>query len=169
MTRPPTVETQTRLTPVQWVICSAAAGFAFDSYVLLMLPLIIRPALLELAHVKPGCRSLTPVGMLFDIPAIAGGTNVGRISHRSAGPSPISWSILLLCPLDSGIRLHQLQRPGCWCWLHNFIESVLSLLRLWPGWLSYFPIRSSVRRCWDIRRRFPRWAASWQQLLTTWP
>ncbi len=33
-----------RLTPLQWVICAVAAiGFAFDSYVLLMLPLIVRP------------------------------------------------------------------------------------------------------------------------------
>ena len=41
-----------RLTPLQWAICIIAAiGFAFDSYVLLMLPLIVRPALVELLHV----------------------------------------------------------------------------------------------------------------------
>jgi hypothetical protein len=33
------------LTPIQWLICAIAAiGFAFDSYELLMLPLIVRPA-----------------------------------------------------------------------------------------------------------------------------
>ena len=38
--------TPARLTPLQWLICAIAAlGFAFDSYELLMLPLIIRPAL----------------------------------------------------------------------------------------------------------------------------
>ena len=38
-----------RLTPLQWLICVIAAiGFAFDSYELLMLPLIVRPALIEL-------------------------------------------------------------------------------------------------------------------------
>ena len=38
------------LTPVQWLICVIAAiGFAFDTYELLMLPLIIRPALMQLA------------------------------------------------------------------------------------------------------------------------
>ena len=38
-----------RLTPLQWVICATAAiGFLFDSYVILMLPLVVRPALIEL-------------------------------------------------------------------------------------------------------------------------
>ena len=38
-----------RLTPIQWLICAIAAiGFAFDIYEVLMLPLIVRPALLEL-------------------------------------------------------------------------------------------------------------------------
>ena len=38
-----------RLTVQQWLICGIAAmGFAFDIYELLMLPLIVRPALLAL-------------------------------------------------------------------------------------------------------------------------
>lgn len=42
------------LTMVQWLICIIAAiGFAFDTYVLLMNPLILRPALAELLHVVP--------------------------------------------------------------------------------------------------------------------
>jgi hypothetical protein len=32
----------------------AALGFAFDTYSLLVLPLIVRPALMELVKVKPG-------------------------------------------------------------------------------------------------------------------
>ena len=44
-----------QLTRTQWLICFVAAlGFAFDIYELLMLPLIVRPALLELAEVRPG-------------------------------------------------------------------------------------------------------------------
>ena len=44
-----------RLTGVQWLICIIASiGFAFDIYELLMLPLIVRPALQELAGVAPG-------------------------------------------------------------------------------------------------------------------
>ena len=43
------------LTPIQWTICAVAAlGFAFDIYELLMLPLIVRPALLELLGIAPG-------------------------------------------------------------------------------------------------------------------
>jgi len=42
------------LTFVQWLVCIIAAiGFAFDTYVLLMNPLILRPALSELLHLDP--------------------------------------------------------------------------------------------------------------------
>ena len=51
----------TPLTPTEWLICFVAAlGFAFDIYELLMLPLIVRPALLELLGVAPGTPSSTP-------------------------------------------------------------------------------------------------------------
>jgi MFS family permease len=47
-------ETAVSLTPLQWLICAVAAiGFAFDSYELLMLPLIVRPALADLLGVAP--------------------------------------------------------------------------------------------------------------------
>ena len=43
------------LTPVQWLICAMAAiGFAFDSYELLMAPLVIPPALSELLKAPVG-------------------------------------------------------------------------------------------------------------------
>jgi len=63
------------LTPVQWAICvTAAIGFAFDSYVLLMLPLIVRPALTQLLHVPPTDPAVNAwVGYLFYWPAVAGG------------------------------------------------------------------------------------------------
>ena len=42
------------LTFTQWLICvTAAMGFAFDIYALLILPLIVRPALLEMAGFAP--------------------------------------------------------------------------------------------------------------------
>ncbi len=64
-----------KLTPTQWLICAIASiGFAFDIYELLMLPLIVRPALLELLGVAPGTPEFQMwVGRLFYIPAIAGG------------------------------------------------------------------------------------------------
>ncbi len=64
-----------RLTSVQWLVCIIAAiGFAFDIYELLMLPLIVRPMLLELVNAAPGTPEFEMwVGRLFFIPAIAGG------------------------------------------------------------------------------------------------
>src|SRR3989337_278825 len=65
----------TRLTPIQWLICGIAAiGFAFDIYEILMLPLIVRPALLELTGAVPGSPEFQArVGQLFYYPAFAGG------------------------------------------------------------------------------------------------
>jgi len=64
-----------RLTPLQWVICGVAAlGFAFDSYELLMLPLIVRPALTELLHVAGNSPEVNAwVGTMQYYPAVAGG------------------------------------------------------------------------------------------------
>jgi len=55
-------ENRISLTPVQWLICLIAAiGFAFDIYVLLMLPLIIKPALAALGGVAAsGAPLLAP-------------------------------------------------------------------------------------------------------------
>jgi MFS family permease len=67
--------TTSRLTPTEWLICAIAAiGFAFDIYEILMLPLIVRPALLELVGAAPGSPEYQMwVGRLFYIPAFAGG------------------------------------------------------------------------------------------------
>src|SRR5262245_25987315 len=64
-----------RLTPLQWTICAIAAiGFAFDIYEVLMLPLIARPALIELTGSAPGSPTFQMwVGCMFYIPAFAGG------------------------------------------------------------------------------------------------
>jgi MFS family permease len=64
-----------RLTTVQWLICGIAAiGFAFDIYEILMAPLIMRPALLELTGAAPGSPEFQAwVGRMFYIPAFAGG------------------------------------------------------------------------------------------------
>jgi MFS family permease len=64
-----------RLTTVQWLIAVIAViGFAFDTYTILMLPLVVRPALLELTGAAPGSPEFQAwVGRLFYIPAFAGG------------------------------------------------------------------------------------------------
>ncbi len=89
-----------RLTRVQWLICTIAAiGFAFDIYELLMLPLIVRPALLELVNVKPGTPEFNHwVGLLFWIPALAGGVFGllgGYLTDRLGRRRVLTWSILI--------------------------------------------------------------------------
>src|SRR4029453_932535 len=70
-----TESSKVALTPLQWVICSIAViGFAFDTYEILMLQLVVRPALLELTGAVPGSPQFQMwVGRLFYIPAFAGG------------------------------------------------------------------------------------------------
>jgi predicted MFS family arabinose efflux permease len=88
------------LTGTQWVICAVAAlGFAFDIYELLMLPLIVRPALLELTNTQPGTPEFNYwVGMLFYVPALCGGVFGligGYLTDRFGRRRVLVWSILL--------------------------------------------------------------------------
>ena len=88
------------LTTVQWLICVIAAiGFAFDIYELLMLPLIARPAILELGGYAPTDPEFkTWVGRLFYIPAVAGGIFGlfgGYLTDRLGRRRVLTWSILL--------------------------------------------------------------------------
>jgi MFS family permease len=90
----------TRLTPVQWLICAiAAVGFAFDIYEILMLPLIVGDALRELGGLTPGSPEyLQWVGLLFWIPAIAGGLFGllgGYLTDRFGRRRVLVWSILI--------------------------------------------------------------------------
>jgi MFS family permease len=89
-----------RLTPVQWLICAiAAVGFAFDIYEILMLPLIVRPALLELTGAAPGSPEFQMwVGRLFYIPAFAGGIFGlvgGYMTDRFGRRRVLTYSILI--------------------------------------------------------------------------
>src|SRR3954462_2763744 len=77
----------------------AAIGFAFDSYELLMLPLIVRPALMELLHVPGTDPAITQwVGYLFYWPAVAGGIFGllgGYLADLFGRRRVLTWSILL--------------------------------------------------------------------------
>lgn len=89
-----------RLTAVEWTICAIAAiGFAFDIYELLVLPLIARPALMELTGAAPGSPEFQMwVGRLFYIPALLGGVFGllgGYLTDRLGRRRVLTWSILL--------------------------------------------------------------------------
>src|SRR4051794_13482113 len=88
------------LNGTQWLICAIAAiGFAFDTYELLMLPLIVGPALGELIHAKPGTPAYADwVGLLFFVPAVFGGIFGllgGYLTDRLGRRRVLTWSILL--------------------------------------------------------------------------
>lgn len=89
-----------RLTFVQWTVCFIAAiGFAFDIYELLVLPLIARPALMELVGAAPGSPEFQMwVGRLFYVPALFGGVFGllgGYLTDRLGRRRVLTWSILL--------------------------------------------------------------------------
>src|SRR3954454_11021728 len=100
MAQPQPAASAHRLTPVQWVICIIAAiGFAFDTYALLVAPLIVGPALGELGHLKPRTPEFNHwVGLLFYIPAMAGGIFGllgGYLTDLLGRRRILVWSILL--------------------------------------------------------------------------
>jgi predicted MFS family arabinose efflux permease len=92
--------TAPRLTPLQWlIVVIAAIGFAFDSYELLMLPLIVRPALSELLRVPTTSPAINDwAGILFYVPAVAGGIFGllgGYLTDLLGRRRVLVWSILL--------------------------------------------------------------------------
>jgi MFS family permease len=89
-----------RLTTVQWLICIIAAiGFAFDTYELLMLPLIVRPALEQLGGLQFGTADFARWrDLMFYVPALCGGIFGllgGYLTDRLGRRRILTWSILL--------------------------------------------------------------------------
>src|SRR5262245_7534659 len=94
------VETTPRLTSTQWLICIIAViGFAFDTYVLLVLPLIIRPAIEGLGGLKFGTPEFAHWrDLFFYVPAICGGIFGllgGYLTDRFGRRRVLTWSILV--------------------------------------------------------------------------
>ncbi len=94
------MQTANRLTPVQWLICVIAAiGFAFDTYELLMFPLINRPALTQLGGLEFGSPEYRRwLGLMFYVPAVCGGIFGllgGYLTDVLGRRRVLTWSILI--------------------------------------------------------------------------
>jgi MFS family permease len=93
-----------RLTATAWlIVIIAAIGFAFDIYELLMLPLIIRPAMVELTGLSPATPEFAAAvkfwkPIMFFVPALVGGAFGllgGYLTDRLGRRRVLTWSILL--------------------------------------------------------------------------
>jgi len=133
-----------RLTPVQWLVCVIAViGFAFDIYEILMLPLIVRPALLELTGAAPGSPEFQMwVGRLFYIPAFAGGIFGllgGYLTDRLGRRRVLTYSILIyaIAAFASGFAtsIEMLLVLRCFVFIGvcvEFVAAVAWLAELFP-------------------------------------
>jgi MFS family permease len=88
------------LTFTQWLICAIAAiGFAFDIYELLMAPLVMPSALMELGKLAPGTDEFKNwFNLMFYVPAFCGGIFGlfgGYLTDRLGRRRVLTWSILL--------------------------------------------------------------------------
>src|SRR5215471_14330203 len=93
-------KTPSTLTRTQWLICIIAViGFAFDTYELLMLPLILRPALEQLGGLTFGSPEYGRWrDLMFYVPAVCGGVFGllgGYLTDRLGRRRILTWSILL--------------------------------------------------------------------------
>ena len=158
-----------RLTPTQWLICAIAAiGFAFDIYEILMLPLIVRPALLELTGAAPGSPEFQMwVGRLFYIPAFAGGIFGllgGYLTDRLGRRRVLTYSILIYAVCGVRLRLRDLDRDAAGAALLR-LHRRLRRVRRGGGVAGRALPRAEAPReeCSATRRRFRRSAACWSQ------
>lgn len=156
-----------RFTLVQWLVCAIAAiGFAFDIYELLMLPLIIKPALLELGGVGPdGLPVLIPgspaykewARTLFFVPAIAGGVFGllgGYLTDLLGRRRVLTFSILLYalaaCAAGYSTSIYQLLFFRCLVFIGVCVEFVAAV-----AWLAeLFPDRVQRERALGYTQAF---------------
>lgn len=141
-------ETPLRLTPIQWLICIIAViGFAFDTYELLMLPLILGPAVESFTGLKAGTPEFGRMlahwrDLLFYVPAVCGGIFGllgGYLTDRLGRRRVLTWSILLyaLSALTAGFStsLPMLLVLRCTTFIGvcvEFVAAVAWLAELFP-------------------------------------
>jgi MFS family permease len=97
---PPEASAFTRLSLLQRLICGiASVGFAFDLYEIVVLPLVVRPALMALGNLKPGSPEFNFwVGLVFYVPLMCGGIFGflgGYLTDLLGRRRVLVWSILI--------------------------------------------------------------------------
>jgi hypothetical protein len=133
-----------RLTMTQRVVCDIAAiGYLFDTYELQMLPLIDRPALMDLIDAPPDSAAFNNwIGVIFYVPAIAGGLFGmlgGYLTDRLGRRRVLVWSILIYGVSACGAAFSS----DVWTWLIfrcatfvgvcvEFVAAVAWLAELFP-------------------------------------
>lgn len=129
-----------RLSPIQWLICGVAAlGFAFDLYEILILPLIMRPALISLGGLKPGTPVFNHwVALLLYVPLAMGGIFGllgGYLTDLLGRRRVLVWSILLYavsaCAASYSTSLPQLLVFRCTTIIGTCVEYVAGV-----AWLA---------------------------------
>jgi MFS family permease len=118
-------------------------GFAFDTYELLLLPLIARPALLELGGFRPGTPEFASwFSLLFYVPAVAGGIFGllgGYLTDRFGRRRVLSGSIIIyaLASFAAGYATTPLMLLILRCFVFigvcvEFVAAVAWLAELFP-------------------------------------
>ncbi|RYD33352.1 MAG: MFS transporter [Verrucomicrobiaceae bacterium] len=132
------------MTRTQWLICIIACiGFIFDTYELLMLPLIIKPALLSLGGLQVGTPEFTHWGrILFFVPAVVGGVFGllgGWLTDRLGRRRVLTWSILIYAfgAFAAGFATTLPQLLICRCFVFlgvcvEFVAAVAWLAEIFP-------------------------------------
>src|SRR5437868_12097385 len=129
-----------RLTGIQWLICIIASiGFAFDTYELLMLPLIIRPAIEQLGGLQFGTPEFARWrDLMFYVPAVCGGVFGllgGYLTDRLGRRRILTWSILLYavsaCAAGLSTSLPMLLLLRCTTYIGVCVEFVAAV-----AWLA---------------------------------
>jgi MFS family permease len=93
-------ESARRFTAVEWLICVLACiGFAFDTYEVVVMSVVVGPAVAQLGHLQPRSAGFNHwIGLLFYAPAFAGGVFGllgGYLTDRFGRQRVLTWSILL--------------------------------------------------------------------------
>src|SRR5581483_10528213 len=131
-------------TPVKWTICAMASlGFLFDIYEVLVAPLVLQPAVMELGGFSPGTAAYRHwTALLFWIPPLVGGFCGlwgGYLADRFGRRRVLVWSILLytVSALSAGMSTSMeallLFRALCFAGVCvEFIAAVAWLAELFP-------------------------------------